>query len=131
MIGYFKCVDCGYGKLVPVSDSKVLEPEKCEREECPGTMQIIHSRCQFYDKQIIRIQETPDAVPDGQTPHTVSLVAYDELIDCCKPGDRYDSLFSHLKYTYTVTLLLSLDYIMMTCVSLKTLVCKTCEIQEI
>ncbi len=29
-----------------------------------------------------------DAVPDGQTPHTVSLCAYDELVDLVKPGDR-------------------------------------------
>lgn len=29
-----------------------------------------------------------DAVPDGQTPHTVSLCSYDELVDLTKPGDR-------------------------------------------
>lgn len=29
-----------------------------------------------------------DAVPDGQTPHTVSLCLYDELVDTVKPGDR-------------------------------------------
>ena len=34
------------------------------------------------------MQETPDAVPDGQTPHTVSLSVYDELVDVSKPGDR-------------------------------------------
>ena len=27
-------------------------------------------------------------VPDGQTPHTVSLCVYDELVDLAKPGDR-------------------------------------------
>ena len=36
----------------------------------------------------MRLQETPDAVPDGQTPHTVSLSVYDELVDVAKPGDR-------------------------------------------
>lgn len=50
----------------------------------------MHSRCKFYDKQIIRIQETPDSVPDGQTPHTVSLVVYDEMVDSAKPGDRVE-----------------------------------------
>lgn len=30
----------------------------------------------------------PDSVPDGQTPHTVSLGLYDELVDTVKPGDR-------------------------------------------
>jgi DNA replication licensing factor MCM4 len=51
-------------------------------------MSLIHNRCDFTDKQVIRLQETPDAVPDGQTPHTVSLCAYDELVDLVKPGDR-------------------------------------------
>ena len=27
-------------------------------------------------------------MPDGQTPHTVSLSVYDELVDLAKPGDR-------------------------------------------
>lgn len=27
-------------------------------------------------------------MPDGQTPHTVSLCLYDELVDLVKPGDR-------------------------------------------
>ncbi len=27
-------------------------------------------------------------MPDGQTPHTVSLCVYDELVDIAKPGDR-------------------------------------------
>ena len=51
-------------------------------------MQIIHNRSIFADKQVIKLQETPDAVPDGQTPHSVSLCAYEELVDVCKAGDR-------------------------------------------
>ena len=39
-------------------------------------------------RQITRLQETPDAVSDGQTPHTVSLCVFDELVDLAKPGDR-------------------------------------------
>ena len=51
-------------------------------------MSLVHNRCEFADRQVIRLQETPDAVPDGQTPHTVSLSVYDELVDVAKPGDR-------------------------------------------
>lgn len=51
-------------------------------------MSLIHNRCEFADRQVIRLQETPDVVPDGQTPHTVSLCVYDELVDLAKPGDR-------------------------------------------
>jgi len=53
-------------------------------------MQIVHNRSEFADKQIIKLQETPDAVPDGQTPHSVSLLVYDELVDVCKAGDRIE-----------------------------------------
>ncbi|KMP00932.1 cell division control protein 54 [Coccidioides immitis H538.4] len=53
-------------------------------------MQLIHNRCTFADKQVIKLQETPDSVPDGQTPHSVSLCAYDELVDVCKAGDRVE-----------------------------------------
>lgn len=51
---------------------------------------MIHNRSKFADKQVIKLQETPDSVPDGQTPHSVSLCAYDELVDVCKAGDRVE-----------------------------------------
>ena len=51
-------------------------------------MSLVHNRCEYADSQVIRLQETPDAVPDGQTPHTVSLSVYDERVDVSKPGDR-------------------------------------------
>ncbi len=53
-------------------------------------MEIVHNRCVFADKQVIKLQETPDSVPDGQTPHSVSLCVYDELVDVCKAGDRIE-----------------------------------------
>ncbi len=53
-------------------------------------MQIVHNRSGFADKQVIKLQETPDSVPAGQTPHSVSLCAYDELVDLCKAGDRVE-----------------------------------------
>ena len=53
-------------------------------------MQIVHNRSGFSDKQVIKLQETPDSVPDGQTPHSVSLCAYDDLVDVCKAGDRVE-----------------------------------------
>jgi DNA replication licensing factor MCM4 len=53
-------------------------------------MQIVHNRSKFADKQVIKLQETPDEVPDGQTPHSVSLCVYDDLVDVCKAGDRVE-----------------------------------------
>lgn len=53
-------------------------------------MQLVHNRCTFADKQVIKLQETPDSIPDGQTPHSVSLCGYDELVDVCRAGDRVE-----------------------------------------
>lgn len=44
----------------------------------------------FVDKQIVRLQETPDEIPEGETPHTVSLLMHDKLADAAKPGDRVE-----------------------------------------
>uniref|UniRef100_A0A0E0JJV5 DNA replication licensing factor MCM4 n=1 Tax=Oryza punctata TaxID=4537 RepID=A0A0E0JJV5_ORYPU len=54
--------------------------------------------CGFYsepvmvdrDKQIIKLQETPDEIPEGGTPHTVSVLMHDKLVDAGKPGDRVE-----------------------------------------
>jgi DNA replication licensing factor MCM4 len=85
--GFFECNRCAQSQTVPVENGRLNEPGKCQQCNV-GMYQMVYSRSEFYDKQIIKLQETPDSVPDGQTPHTVSLVAYDELVDCVKPGDR-------------------------------------------
>lgn len=89
-VAFFRCLTCAHIETVDIERGKIEEPSRCPREVCGsiGTMSIIHNRCEFADRQVIRLQETPDAVPDGQTPHTVSLSVYDELVDVAKPGDR-------------------------------------------
>lgn len=89
-IAFFRCMVCQHTVQEEIDRGRIDEPAKCPREQCqtPGTMSLIHNRCEFADKQVVRLQETPDVVPDGQTPHTVSLCAYDELVDLVKPGDR-------------------------------------------
>lgn len=91
-LAFFKCLTCGHVTTVEIDRGKISEPSKCPREVCgqPGGMSLIHNRCEFADRQVIRLQETPDEVPDGQTPHSVSLCVYDELVDSAKPGDRVE-----------------------------------------
>ena len=36
---------------------------------------------------------TLDEIPDGQTPYTVSMCVFDELVDVVKPGDRYANIY--------------------------------------
>lgn len=89
-VAFFRCLTCSHTVQVEIDRGKIEEPARCPRDVCAsvGTMLLIHNRCEFADRQVIRLQETPDAVPDGQTPHTVSLSVYDELVDMSKPGDR-------------------------------------------
>lgn len=89
-VAFFRCLTCNHTQQVEIDRGKIDEPARCPRDVCGsiGTMSLVHNRCEFADRQVIRLQETPDAVPDGQTPHTVSLSVYDELVDVSKPGDR-------------------------------------------
>lgn len=89
---FFRCQVCNHTVKVDIDRGKIAEPTECPREACkaPNSMQIVHNRSGFADKQVIKLQETPDSVPAGQTPHSVSLCAYDELVDLCKAGDRVE-----------------------------------------
>jgi DNA replication licensing factor MCM4 len=91
-IAFFRCLVCNHAANVPLDRGKIAEPTICPRRTCESqnSMQIVHNRCQFCDKQVIKLQETPDTVPDGQTPHSVSMCAYEELVDVCKAGDRIE-----------------------------------------
>ena len=113
------------------------EPTKCSNADCSEkfTMKVIHNRCHFFDKQVVkmqargpccalwqlsgqvpvqagrhmgparqgvhlgdslvgwrrraeRAQENPNAIPEGETPHNVTMLCYDEMVDTAKPGDR-------------------------------------------
>lgn len=77
---------------VAIDRGKIAEPTECPRDVCktPNSMQIVHNRSDFSDKQVIKLQETPDNIPDGQTPHAVSLCCYDELCDVARAGDRIE-----------------------------------------
>ncbi|XP_058079243.1 DNA replication licensing factor MCM4 [Magnolia sinica] len=89
----FRCLVCGYfSDPIVVDRGRVNEPTRCGRQEClaQNSMTLVHNRCRFADKQIVRLQETPDEIPDGGTPHTVSLLMHDKLVDTGKPGDRVE-----------------------------------------
>lgn len=89
---FFKCSVCSHTLYVSIDRGKIAEPTECPRQACKSkdSLEMIHNRCVFADKQVIKLQETPDSVPDGQTPHSVSLCVYDDLVDVCKAGDRIE-----------------------------------------
>ncbi|KAG6401405.1 hypothetical protein SASPL_138261 [Salvia splendens] len=83
----FRCLFLTFG-----STRKNNEPTVCAKQEClsRNSMTLVHNRCRFADKQVVRVQETPDDIPDGGTPHTVTLLMHDKLVDAGKPGDRVE-----------------------------------------
>ncbi|KAL6867829.1 MCM2/3/5 family domain-containing protein [Trichoderma novae-zelandiae] len=87
---FFRCNVCNHSVNVGLDRGKIREPTECPRTMCASknSMQIVHNRCSFEDKQVIKLQETPDSIPPGQTPHSVSVCVYNELVDFCKAGDR-------------------------------------------
>lgn len=34
------------------------------------------------------MQESPNHIPEGETPHTISINAHDAMVEKCRPGDR-------------------------------------------
>ncbi|KAJ4832152.1 DNA replication licensing factor, mcm4 component [Turnera subulata] len=89
----FRCLVCGYySEPVAVDRGRITEPTTCLKAECmaKNSMTLVHNRCRFLDKQIVRLQETPDEIPEGGTPHTVSLLMHDKLVDTVRPGDRVE-----------------------------------------
>jgi DNA replication licensing factor MCM4 len=60
-LAVFRCSVCENMVSVGIDRGRIDEPTKCINRSCAnvGTMQLIHNRCEFADKQIGRLQETP------------------------------------------------------------------------
>jgi DNA replicative helicase MCM subunit Mcm2 (Cdc46/Mcm family) len=58
---FFRCLVCSHTMQVDIERGKIAEPDICPREVCrsKGSMSLIHNRCAFADKQVVRLQETP------------------------------------------------------------------------
>ncbi|XP_068249560.1 DNA replication licensing factor MCM4-like [Palaemon carinicauda] len=85
---FFKCHVCSFTTTVEIERGRIAEPTLCTHCNTTHTFTLIHNRSQFSDKQMIKLQESPDDMPPGQTPHTVLVYAHNDLVDGVQPGDR-------------------------------------------
>jgi len=85
---FFKCIVCSFTTTVEIDRGHIAEPTVCTHCNNNYCFNLIHNRCHFSDKQMIKLQESPDDMPAGQTPHTVVLFAHNNLVDAVSPGDR-------------------------------------------
>ena len=91
-MAFFECTVCATTQEVFISRGEIAEPQICSNTSCQAkqAMQIVHNRSKFSDKQIVRIQEAPEHIPEGETPQTCSMCAWEGLVDTAKPGDRVE-----------------------------------------
>jgi DNA replication licensing factor MCM4 len=85
---FFRCSVCHFTATVEVERGRIAEPTLCTHCNTNHSFTLIHNRSVFTDKQMIKLQESPDDMPAGQTPHTVALYAHGDLVDSVQPGDR-------------------------------------------
>lgn len=89
-VAHFSCSICGHDVQVTIDRGRIAEPTT----RCPvcstAAYQLIHNRSVFSDKQLVRLQETPDEVPAGQTPASVVTFCFDDLVDSVQPGDKVE-----------------------------------------
>ncbi len=105
-----QCSQCRKTVMVDIDRGFIHEPSQCPACLSKGTLAIVFNRCGFADRQVhhsfcflfflkkkkkkkkkkkvVKLQETPDAIPEGETPQTVTLNVYQELLDVARPGDR-------------------------------------------
>jgi DNA replication licensing factor MCM4 len=86
--GVFRCCVCQNEHKSFVIRGKIDEPKKCIKCGNDNSMIIIHNLSDFTNKQIVKVQETPENIPEGETPQTISVIVYENLVDFVKPGDR-------------------------------------------
>ncbi|RLN60350.1 hypothetical protein BBJ29_005489 [Phytophthora kernoviae] len=87
---FFRCAVCHATTQVALDRGQIEEPTSCVRCSSRMSMEMLHNRCAFTDKQMVKMQETPDAIPEGETPYTVLLFAFDDLVDGVRPGDKVE-----------------------------------------
>lgn len=85
---FFKCIVCCFTTTVEIDRGRITEPTLCSSCNTNHCFTLVHNRSQFTDKQMIKLQESPDDMPAGQTPHTVVLFTHNDLVDAVQPGDR-------------------------------------------
>jgi len=82
---YFKCGICGSGKMQRFKEGRYTVP-LCGECNKNARMNPDKDKMKVVDWQKIKIQEIPKKGRD-QIPRSVQVDLYDDMVDCCIPGD--------------------------------------------
>ena len=55
-VAAFGCESCGAEEMVPAACGRLQEPQKCGGCGASWTMKLLHNRCCFQNKQLIKMQ---------------------------------------------------------------------------
>ena len=83
-VAFFQCTICGHNEQITIDRGRIDEPTSCPTCHVRHGYSMVHNRCYFSDKQMVRVQETPDEVPAGETPASIVIFAYDDLVDAVR-----------------------------------------------
>ncbi|CRH02421.1 DNA replication licensing factor MCM4, putative [Plasmodium relictum] len=84
---YEKCNEEVYEHVI---QGEVQEPLTCSNCNNKNTFELWHNNCCFSSKQLIKLSEVTEHLKQGETPQSISIYAYDDLIDYTKPGDTVE-----------------------------------------
>ncbi|PAA60677.1 hypothetical protein BOX15_Mlig033998g9 [Macrostomum lignano] len=87
-VGLFTCSLCDQQAQSVLDRGRIVEPVLCPTCQGRNSFDLVHNRSKFTDKQRVKLQESPDEMPAGQTPQTLLVYAYGDLVDTVLPGDR-------------------------------------------
>lgn len=89
-LAVFRCEACGAEASEVVVNGIIAVPPQCSAATCgrKQTLRIIPNRCAYANRQIIKVQEDPSNIPEGETPRSLLMYAFDTNVDACKPGDK-------------------------------------------
>ncbi|KAG6456184.1 hypothetical protein O3G_MSEX009612 [Manduca sexta] len=85
---YFRCAVCGAAAAAEIQRGRVPEPARCDHCNTAHCFQLVHNRSHFSDKQLVKLQESPDDMPAGRTPATVSVMSHGALVEAAGAGER-------------------------------------------
>jgi len=87
----FRCRVCGAEQTIPQDGQRLVLPESCNSIKCRGRRQkfdLIEEESEYYDYQMIGVQEKPEDLPPGQLPRSIDVGLRGDLVDKARPGDR-------------------------------------------